>query len=270
MTLGAGRQRDAVLIYDSCFSGRTGDGAKTLVAGLQATLPVRKSTQSAATTLSSSETFAGPLPGAGRPAFSYVLLGALRGWADANGDNNVSVDEASTYTKSTLRAALRSSERLLSAQGPTNVLLASSTSDEAPNVAAILSGRCPDDARWNGRRCAEVPCPAGTRFNGNVCVATAMGVSCPPGTAWNGTACVASVVACPPGTSWDGTVCSVGAPGAQLTSSASITSGKSGITGHTIAAKQSGALAWVSGGAAALGAAAGVTCGIFAALSYGV
>ena len=39
--------------------------------------------------LSASDSFAGPLPGGGRPAFSYLMLGALRGWADEDGDREI-------------------------------------------------------------------------------------------------------------------------------------------------------------------------------------
>lgn len=38
--------------------------------------------------------WAGPLPGADRPAFSYLVLGALRGWGDLDGDGEVTSTEA--------------------------------------------------------------------------------------------------------------------------------------------------------------------------------
>jgi hypothetical protein len=38
--------------------------------------------------------FAGPLPGLGRPAFSWLVLGALRGWGDADRDGTVTAREA--------------------------------------------------------------------------------------------------------------------------------------------------------------------------------
>jgi tetratricopeptide (TPR) repeat protein len=44
----------------------------------------------------------GPLPGDGRPAISYLLLGALRGWADSNGDGQVTAREAVDFMRHTL------------------------------------------------------------------------------------------------------------------------------------------------------------------------
>jgi uncharacterized caspase-like protein len=93
--------KDASGIFDACFSGRSADGNKPLVVGMQATVPVRRGVPAVATVLSSSPTFAGPLPGFARPAFSYVLLGALRGWVDSDGDKSVTLDEAFGFTRST-------------------------------------------------------------------------------------------------------------------------------------------------------------------------
>jgi hypothetical protein len=45
----------------------------------------------------------GFLPESERPAFSYLLLGALRGWADDDGDGGVTADEAVRYTHTALR-----------------------------------------------------------------------------------------------------------------------------------------------------------------------
>ena len=81
--LATGAQEETLAVFDACFSGKSSDGGASLVAGLQATLPNRRvasAAQKKATVLASSDTWAGPLPGTGRPAFSYLLLGALRGW----------------------------------------------------------------------------------------------------------------------------------------------------------------------------------------------
>ncbi|MBM4280075.1 MAG: caspase family protein [Deltaproteobacteria bacterium] len=197
-----------VAVFDACFSGRSPDGSAPLVRGIQATVPVRRALPSPVTVLSSSETFAGPLPGVDRPAFSYVLLGALRGWGDADGDQSVTVDEALGFTRDALQAALKGTGRLPSARGGApGVVLATHVGERAPDVDAIVLGRCPDDARWDGRRCEAIPCPEGTRWNGAVCKATAVAVSCPPGTAWNGRQCASVAVACPDGSRWDGAEC---------------------------------------------------------------
>lgn len=75
-----GPQADTVVVLDACFSGRTGVGVgDILVPGLQPLVPTYILPSTAATVLSagSADQFAGPLPGLGRPAFSYLALGAL-------------------------------------------------------------------------------------------------------------------------------------------------------------------------------------------------
>ncbi|GMV41598.1 MAG: hypothetical protein AMXMBFR64_33140 [Myxococcales bacterium] len=106
--LAAGRQAETVMVIDACFSGRTGAGA-SLAPGLQPLLPVALSVAPAATVLSAGQAneFAGPLPGADRPAFSYLVLGALRGWGDTSGDGQVTAREAVDYAKGVLSAMVR-------------------------------------------------------------------------------------------------------------------------------------------------------------------
>lgn len=207
--LQAGKQAQTVAVFDACFSGKTGDGARPLVEGLQATPPLRKAASlGKVTVLSSSETFAGPLPDQRRPAFSYVLLGALRGWADRDGDRSVSVEEATTYARDALRATLKTTDRLPSARGQTTgVVLARGVTEPGPEIEAIVLQRCPAGKRWKERRCEAVPCPPGTEFDGSTCAATAVAVTCPGRATWNGTQCVAAQVTCPPHATWDGTQC---------------------------------------------------------------
>jgi uncharacterized caspase-like protein len=112
--VGQGKQAHSVVVFDACFSGKTVDGTAPLVKGLMATLPNRSTSASAtATVLAASDSFAGPLPNADRPAFSYLLLGALRGWADDNGDKAIDVDEAHEFTRSYMGKAPRSSTRFM-------------------------------------------------------------------------------------------------------------------------------------------------------------
>ena len=46
--------------------------------------------------------FAGPLPGLGRPAFSWLALGALRGWGDRDRDGVVTAQEAVDFANDRL------------------------------------------------------------------------------------------------------------------------------------------------------------------------
>lgn len=207
--LKVGQQDATVAIFDACFSGKAADGERALFPGMQATPPVRRAGPGAKTIiLSSSDSFAGPLPGQKRPAFSYLMLGSVRGWADGNGDGAVSLSEANAYTANTMRVALKTSDRLPSMRGDAaGLLLAKSATETSPEVEAILVGRCPEGTRWEERRCKAVACPNGMRWSGEACVATQAAIQCPAGTTWDGTHCATGAVQCPAGTAWNGTVC---------------------------------------------------------------
>jgi len=92
-----------VVVIDACFSGQSTRGLP-LVPGLQPLVPNYSLPGTEALVLSagSADQFAGDLPGASRPAFSYLLLGALRGWGDRNGDAEVTAEEAVAYARGAL------------------------------------------------------------------------------------------------------------------------------------------------------------------------
>ncbi len=101
----AGKQGRTVMVLDACFSGVSNEG-KALLPSVQ---PVVATTLIASqhTTVFSAGTageYAGALPGSQRPALSYLLLGALRGWADSDGDGRVTPAEAHAYMGTVLRS----------------------------------------------------------------------------------------------------------------------------------------------------------------------
>ena len=99
-----GLQRRTVVIVDACFSGQTARG-ESLIPGAQPVLPTRMVPRVQRETLILSAAgageIAGPLPDLNRPAFSYFLLGAFRGWA-ANEEGEVSGRAALHYTRGKL------------------------------------------------------------------------------------------------------------------------------------------------------------------------
>ncbi|MFT4977235.1 MAG: putative caspase-like protein, partial [Myxococcota bacterium] len=103
--LSQGSQAETMVIIDACFSGR-GSTGDALVEDLMPLIPESVTISGDVTVLSAgqSDEFAGPLPGAARPAFSYLVLGALRGWGDANGDGQVSAMETIDYSREALAA----------------------------------------------------------------------------------------------------------------------------------------------------------------------
>ncbi len=102
-SLAFGAHHEVVAVLDACFSGRAADST-SIAPGLQPVIPLALSTTTSATVLSAGATnqFAGPLPGLGRPAFSYLALGALRGWGDENGDGDITATEVARYAEGAL------------------------------------------------------------------------------------------------------------------------------------------------------------------------
>lgn len=100
-----GRQRDTVMVIDACFSGVTADG-QSLAPGTQPVIPMVSAPETDGFLILSAaraDQIAGDLPGANRPAFSYLLLGALSGWA-ADESGEVSAAHALTFVERHLRA----------------------------------------------------------------------------------------------------------------------------------------------------------------------
>src|SRR5262249_35644494 len=113
--LSRSRASRVVAVIDACFSGRAPSG-KPLVARLQPIVveAVPKTedrltllTAAAASdyagprfpllTAAAASEYAGPVRGLERPAFSYLVLGGLRGWADADLDGSVTAGELRAY-----------------------------------------------------------------------------------------------------------------------------------------------------------------------------
>lgn len=100
----------AVLVLDACYTGR-GRSGDELLPGTRFAVPAtpgagrpRVLTWSAA----SENQLSGPLEPARHGAFTYAVLGALRGWADGQLDEQpdgaVTAEEASLYVEEALRA----------------------------------------------------------------------------------------------------------------------------------------------------------------------
>jgi|GEM_PF-1563960 len=105
LQLVAGRDGDPapVVVIDACFSGTDVQG-KTLVTDAQFAMNVQVLDTNEATVLTAGRAgdIAGSLPGGSGPAFSYLMLGALRGWGDSNGDGKVTAEEAVRYAQAVL------------------------------------------------------------------------------------------------------------------------------------------------------------------------
>jgi len=134
-----GPQASTLLVLDACFSGRTGTG-DVIVSGLQPLIPDYsvKPRNATVVTAGRADQFAGPLPGAARPAFSYLLLGALRGWGDADGDQQVSTREAVDYSVSALYALVRDRTQTPELHGPGAANVLSKGQEQGPNLRELV------------------------------------------------------------------------------------------------------------------------------------
>lgn len=136
--LNKGSQRETVAIIDACFSGKTSRGS--LAPGLQPLIALRSVPKARVVQLSAgrSDEFAGPLPGYGRPAFSHLVLGALKGWGDQNADGVVTSGEAVEYARGVLQRVLTARSQTPELVGE-NVQLGQSLGEKGPTLDEFQS-----------------------------------------------------------------------------------------------------------------------------------
>lgn len=127
------------VVLDACFSGRGPDGA-TIAPGLQPLLTVSGAGAAdprlALLTAAKGNQFAGALPGESRPAFSYLVLGGLRGWA-AGADGKVTAGSLLSYARGALSATLRGRDQTPDLIGPEGAVMAASAGEQGPNLAKL-------------------------------------------------------------------------------------------------------------------------------------
>ena len=127
------------VVLDACFSGRGQDGA-ALAAGLQPLMVVAPGgsvdPRMAVLTAAKGNQFAGALPGTKRPAFSYLVLGGLRGWAaDKNG--NVTAGSLWKYASKALSVTLRGRDQTPDLLGSEDSLVGVSAGEKGPNLSSL-------------------------------------------------------------------------------------------------------------------------------------
>ena len=140
-TLQESKARDIRVLLDACFSGRTGSG-RQLVAGLQplvvTNLERDHDPRVTMLTAAGSDEYAGPLPGAARPAFSYLALGGLRGWADDDRDGRITSGELHGYVTMAMRALVRDRRQRPTLVGRDDARLVKSARERGPDLASLV------------------------------------------------------------------------------------------------------------------------------------
>jgi len=161
-TLEGGTHARTVVVLDTCFSGQSGRGS--LMTGLQPAIPSYAFQAAAKTTVltaGSAKQFAGPLPDAGRPAFSYLVLGALTGWGDADGNGSVSAQEAVAYASDAISATVKGRKQTPELAGE-DVVLSTGGGESGPDIAQMVLDSGPiaqistEDAEEDARLAALV------------------------------------------------------------------------------------------------------------------
>ncbi|MCK6507632.1 SUMF1/EgtB/PvdO family nonheme iron enzyme [Myxococcota bacterium] len=131
----------AVLVLDACFSGKTAGG--DLAPGLAPLNPVSARVSSGrvtALTAAKSDEYAGPLSDGRRPAFSYLVLGALRGWGDADGDGVVSAAEALAWSGDAMLQTVSGRTQTPTLSGDGALVLARGQ-EAGPDLVTLAMGR---------------------------------------------------------------------------------------------------------------------------------
>jgi hypothetical protein len=162
--LGTSQARVIPVVIDACFSGRGQDGV-TIAPGIQPLLTV---TSPGATdprivvlTAAQGNQFAGPLPGARRPAFSYLVLGGLRGWAATNKDVQVTAGGLLRYAQNVLEATLRGRDQSPDLIGAEGMVIGRSSGEKGPNLARLASATAGADRGNRGVavQAEQIPAP---------------------------------------------------------------------------------------------------------------
>lgn len=134
----AGAQAETVIILDACFSGHLQSG--DLLPGLAPLVPVYALRSPQVTLLSAGgrDEYAGPLSTTDRPAFSYLVLGALRGWGDRDGDGAVTTREAVDYANRALFKTLTGRSQTPELQGD-DLALVQKVGEKGPDLTRLVA-----------------------------------------------------------------------------------------------------------------------------------
>ncbi len=153
-TLAAGAQDQTVMILDACFSGRTETDEN--LTGTQVLLPSslvpRLGDRDVVFSAARNDEVTHALPGATprRPAFSYLMLGALRGWADRDGTGQITVAEVEAFVRRGL-LGMQTPSLYVADPSQRQAVLVAHAPEADPGITRIL-----DELR-------EGPAPADTR-----------------------------------------------------------------------------------------------------------
>jgi hypothetical protein len=159
-TLGQSQAGSIVAVLDACFSGRGQDGA-AIVSNLQPLMTVAAAgavdSRMAVLTAAKGDQFAGALPGASRPAFSYLVLGGLRGWAAHGEKAALTAGDLWRYATNALEATLRGRNQTPDLLGKENVVVGVSAGEKGPSLARLAEATAGGGLQFNVSALPAVP-----------------------------------------------------------------------------------------------------------------
>lgn len=145
-SLAASKAGAVAAIFDACFPGKDAgglepaSGAKAANYKKTITLPDARFTVLAS---GMGEECAGRLPGAERPALSYLALGGLRGWADTNGDKEITASELQHFILQAFPSAVQGREIFQAIAGGTRTVLGLSAGEKGPDMSNMVKTASP-------------------------------------------------------------------------------------------------------------------------------
>ena len=125
------------VVLDAGFSGRLEDGsalAPDLLPVRHSSATVRVDPQMVIFAAAKGDQAAGSLPGAQRPAFSYLVLGGLRGWV---GKSKVTAGDLCRYASRALQATLRGRSQTPELAGREEAVVGTSAGEKGPDLAPL-------------------------------------------------------------------------------------------------------------------------------------
>ena len=166
-TLAASQAGAIRVVIDASFSGRGQDSA-ALAPGLKpltaaATAP--KDPRMVVLTAAKGDQYAGPLPGASRPAFSYLVLGGLRGWAVDGAKKAVTAGDLWRYAARALQSTLHGRDQTPDLTGKEDAVFGASAGEKGPDLAKLAEATASARAAMSspGKEGAVVEAPAGEK-----------------------------------------------------------------------------------------------------------
>ncbi|MBI5209587.1 MAG: SUMF1/EgtB/PvdO family nonheme iron enzyme [Elusimicrobia bacterium] len=145
------------VVLDACFSGRLADGG-SIAPGLQPLVTVSMADPTDARmvvlTAARGNQFAGALPGARRPAFSYLVLGGLRGWT---GKATVTAGDLWRYAVDALEATLRGRDQWPELIGRQDAVVGAAAGEKGPNLAGLAKATAGAGAQDEMFRVSNLP-----------------------------------------------------------------------------------------------------------------